>query len=123
VAVVVLLGSGATGGIAHWCMMGGWVRSTCCCKKAHEGVEPQADVRRVERADCCEVRVERSTVAPAIAEGWKQSSFAEIPPATLAVGREVPGAPVCAVALPPAARGPPAWHGPPLFVRNCSFLI
>ena len=27
------------------------------------------------------------------------------------------------LARPESARGPPVHHGPPLFVRNCSFLI
>jgi hypothetical protein len=125
-AGVVLLGPGSTGAVAYLCSMSGGARvSECCCKPSgahadahHDDHDPHA---RLERQGCCALEISEGSRLPATIE---RAEHAERALVALPGEPPVRAAPiVVAMRLPQSARGPPPRHGPPLFVRNCSFLI
>ena len=119
--LTMLVTSAMTGGVAYLCLMDGQVRSVCCCKTPP--AEAYKECARVERAnDCCEVRVTEADLQPARVERTERQTQSPAVVATLPIVAQVPK-PASRDANPPlGARGPPET-GPPLFVRNCSYLI
>lgn len=121
-ALLVLATSGMVGGTAFLCLMDGQVRSECCCKKAQ--AEADDDCARVVRAnDCCEVRVTKAEHQAARVEATKHQVQPVPLVAMLPAVAQLLRPATQEANLPPGARGPPFDHGPPLFVRNCSYLI
>jgi len=123
---VVLLGPGSTGAVAYLCSMSGGARvSECCCKPsgAHADSHHDHDEHhaRLERQGCCALEISEGSRLPATIERAEHAARALVAlhsePLVLAAPT------VVAMRLPESARGPPPRHGPPLFVRNCSFLI
>lgn len=121
-ALAMLITSGMFGGTAYLCLMDGQTRSECCCKKSQ--TEADDDCAKVERANrCCEVSVttvDHQTARVEVTRHQLQLSpvLAVLPSVT-----QVQRPAILEVELPPGARGPPPGSGPPLFVRNCSYLI
>ena len=110
--------------MAYLCSMGGGARvSECCCKPsgAHADAHHDDHHASVERQGCCALQISEGSRLPATIERAEHAvlAFVALPgePPVLAVPI------VVAMRLPESARGPPLPHGPPLFVRNCSFLI
>jgi hypothetical protein len=128
---VFLAASGATGVVLHICQsMGGVASGNCDCasESDHEGhgehgahAHHQA-AQRLEAGPCCTVEI--SDAVPFIPA--PEASALRIDQAPLAVVS--PGDAVtprsrttCDLGLL-RERAPPNIHGPPLFIRNCSFL-
>lgn len=117
---VVLLGPGSTGAVAYLCSMSGGARvSECCCKPS--GSHHDEHHARLERQGCCALQISEGSQLPATIERAELAARAlvALPSETLVLAAPT----VVALRLPESARGPPLPHGPPLFVRNCSFLI
>lgn len=106
--------------VAYLCSMDGQRRAECCCAPDKEHAK-QAD-SEVRRSRCCEVERGTASVSPGVSRVSRivadhvASVRLETPP-------EV-GDSLSQLGLVPAlARGPPTFHGPPPFLRNCRFLI
>lgn len=124
VALVLVVATGMASSVSYLCLMDGQVRSACCCKKT-PATQADTDCPKVERQGCCEVRVSEATQSPATTRDATPTdqlpvplAFATFPPTV-----EVPR-PASREVIPGlGARAPPGGIGPPIFVRNCSFLI
>jgi hypothetical protein len=110
--------------VAYLCSMNGGARvSECCCKPsaAHKAAHPDDGHARLERQGCCALEITEGSKVPATIErgGVAELALIALPSEPLVL----PTPARVAMRQPAMARGPPARHGPPLFVRNCSFLI
>ena len=129
---VLLAASGLAGVALHVCQsMGGVAVGDCDCEKqaSHEDhashgahhAHGQGE-HRLDAQPCCSV--ELTEASPAVATF--EASTLRVDDAPIAfVGLTGPVAPSSRLACDPALlreRAPPNVHGPPIFVRNCSFL-
>ena len=124
VTLVLVVASGVARSVSYLCLMDGQVRSACCCNKA-QAERAEADGPKVERQGCCEVRVSEATQAPATTKEVLQNDRL---PVELALASHPPTLDVPRLTsrdlLPGiGARAPPHGMGPPIFVRNCRYLI
>jgi len=131
---VPLVASGAAGTFLHVCQsMGGVVVGDCGCdtQASHGGHAGHGDVAdhashetgaRLGTQPCCTVELSQPSQLVATQEVSRQhvdhASVALVDRASdrIAASREI-----CDVGLL-RRRAPPNLHGPPIFVRNCSFL-
>jgi hypothetical protein len=131
---VPLVASGAAGVVLHVCQsMGGVVVGDCDCEKqAHHGdhaghgegashAAHQADTK-LQTQPCCTVEFSNASQLIATQEAFSprvdEASVALIVPTD---GNVVTSRRVCDAVLF-RERAPPNIHGPPIFVRHCSFL-
>ena len=131
---VPLVASGAAGVVLHVCQsMGGVVVGDCDCEKqadhgAHadhsESAKHAAHEARhkLQAPPCC--TVERSNAGELLATN--EASAPQVDEASVALvgvadGSIITSRHVCELGLF-RERAPPNVHGPPIFVRNCSFL-
>ena len=122
IALAMLVTSGMFGETAYLCLMDGQTRSECCCEKVP--AEAGDDCAKVERSNrCCEISVttvDHQAARVEVARHQLQPApVLAVIPSVAQVQRRA----IREVELPPGARGPPPRSGPPLFVRNCSYLI
>jgi hypothetical protein len=127
---IPLVASGAAGVVLHVChSMGGVVVGDCGCEtRAHAGHGEGADhaarqaETKLQTQPCCTVELSNASQVLATQEvSWQQideATVALVGPTASAVtaSREV-----CDLNLF-RERSPPNVHGPPIFIRNCSFL-
>lgn len=123
VALVLVVATGMGRSVSYLCLMDGQVRSACCCKKTESQAE--SDCPKVERQGCCEVRVAEAAKAPATARDGVHNEQLPGPPALASLSPRLDVVPPSSRDFLPGigARGPPSGTGPPIFVRNCSYLI
>ena len=130
---IPLVASGAAGVMLHVChSMGGVVVADCGCEtqaqqqghEGHEGdTERAAKNAQLRTQPCCSVELSDASQLVATQElSWQkvdEATVALVGPtyASVAASRET-----CEVRLF-RERAPPSVHGPPIFIRNCSFLI
>ena len=120
-AVALVTASGMTDSVAYLCLMDGKVRLACCCAENRAAVG-DAVASAAEADRCCEVRV--TSVDPLRQIGAARLDLRPMPlSAALASVAQVQGPATQEAALPPAPRGPPSANGPPIFLRNCSYII
>jgi hypothetical protein len=112
----VAVGCGAPRDIEHLCAMTGAVRPHCCCQSEAEHVAEPA----IERPDCCELR-RAPSVVPDVRSNPSPAGAHAVVLTRFSIDEEhrVRGE---AWWIPQAARGPPSI-GPPIYLRDCSFLI
>ena len=122
---VPLVASGAAGVVLHVCQaMGGVVVGDCGCeKRAHHGEHADhGEGAKLHKQPCCTVELSNAGELVATQELSRQlideATVALVGPAASAVtaSREV-----CDLGLF-RERAPPNIHGPPIFIRHCSFL-
>jgi len=119
-ALAMLAPSGAFGAVLYLCQMDGQAHTSCCCKTSDEAAEPCATI---ERESCCDVQVTKGEQVPAkldhVAPQIELAPFAAVIPAQWRGPQPTqPG-----LLLPLGARVPPPGVGPPVYIRNCSYLI
>jgi hypothetical protein len=123
-ATLLLTTSANAGGLLYRCAMDGQVHEKrCCCASETDASTDHGP--KVERyRGCCSVEVAGAAPLPATSP---PGGSLELPPFTA-----VPVLVEALLELPPRvieapafvrARGPPRRTGPPLFMRNCAFLI
>jgi hypothetical protein len=122
---VPLVASGAAGVVLHVCQsMGGVVVGDCGCeKRRHHGAHADhGEGAKLQTQPCCTVELSSSSQLVATQEVSRQqideATVALVGPTATAVmaSRED-----CDLGLF-RERAPPNIHGPPIFIRNCSFL-
>lgn len=117
-AAIFLSTSGLAGVALHLCGMEGLVRSSCCCHKSeHEA--PPVQLKRVD--ECCGSVLSVGEHPPVSADAVEIGVDAPLMVAVVGFGPE-PFATDNGDAVFAWARGPPAGHGPPLYVQHCSYL-
>lgn len=120
-ALALVLNTGIGPGLLHLCSMSGQVKSHCCCQKggnADEGTQLERDMR------CCELKVTESLRPAATVRDGQAPQAPELAVVALVPQAASLGVPATDDGLLPlGARAPPEHTGPPIFVRNCSFLI
>lgn len=131
---IPLAASGAAGVALHVCQsMGGMVTAKCDCETQdrHEGhgdhahQAPHAKHRapvRLEPQPCCTVELSSPSGPMATNEATSPRVF---DPAVAFVGLASAELPACRLSDGVDVfreRAPPNIHGPPIFVRHCSFL-
>lgn len=124
-AIVLLTVTGMARSVSHLCLMGGQVRSTCCCNKT-QAAQSDGQCPKAEPQSCCSVRVAKATSAPATTRSGLQDDHPPGPHAiaTLPPTVDVPRPIRREVVVPGVgARAPPGGTRPPIFVWNCSYLI
>ena len=122
-ALVLVAATGMSRSVSYQCLMDGQVRSACCCKKPQA---ESADCPQVTRHDqCCEIRVAEATRVPATTTDGSPPDRLPmlLTGATLPSSIGVPRLTTNCVVRAMGPRAPPGGVGPPLFVRNCSYLI
>ena len=123
VALLLALPAGAAGRHQYFCRMMGRLLDACCCASAQsDAIAKRSPGPEAKAKDCCE-RIESAgrEAIPALRDGALriESPVVATLPALLAI--------VPAPVFSPAgihhvqARAPPAL-GPPIFLKNCSFL-
>jgi len=131
---VPLVASGAAGVVLHVCQsMGGVVVADCDCEKrvghgAHadhdEGSKHAAHEAgaKLQAQPCCTVELSSTSELVATQKAptpqIDDASLAVLPPTDSA---RIASRNVCDLGLL-RERAPPNVHGPPIFIRNCSFL-
>jgi hypothetical protein len=127
---IPLVASGAAGVMLHVChSMGGLVVGDCNCEKQaqhgdHAGHRAAAHkaASKLQKQPCC--TVELSSTSQLVAT--QEVSWQQVDEATVAlVGATDGGIASSRLACDPALlreRAPPNIHGPPIFIRHCSFL-
>ena len=122
---VPLVASGAAGVVLHVCQsMGGVVVGDCGCeKRAHHGEHAtHGDGTKLQAQPCCTVELSNAGQILATQEvSWQQIDEATVAlvdrtNSSITASREV-----CDLGIF-RERAPPNVHGPPIFIRNCSFL-
>jgi len=122
---VPLVASGAAGVVLHVCQsMGGVVVGDCGCeKRAHHGNHADhGEGSKLQTQPCCTVELSNAGQILATQEvSWQQIDEATVAlvdrtNSSITASREV-----CDLGLF-RERAPPNVHGPPIFIRNCSFL-
>ncbi|MCA9644646.1 MAG: hypothetical protein H6718_27570 [Polyangiaceae bacterium] len=120
--VALLLPATSVGRVLTLCKMSGRMGASCCCHgDAHQRAAKKPQPAKAERPGCCEQRLTKTT------QVLSAQSEADLPPsqAVLVAELSLPEAsePRLEVEeVPRVARGPPPL-GPPLYLKNCSFLI
>lgn len=120
-AIAMLAPSGAFGAVLYLCEMDGQAHTSCCCKSP--GDEAEEPCATIERECCCDVQVTKGEQVPAkldhLAPRLELPAFAAVLPTPWRGPQPTqPG-----LLLPLGARAPPLGVGPPIFIRNCSYLI
>jgi hypothetical protein len=108
--------------LAYLCSMDGQLHAERCCGDVGGHVQGAFGAKVTRRA-CCEAQRYEASAPPATHDHDKQRLNASFV-ALAAPPRAEPRAPtLLSWRLRRDARGPPAGLGPPLFIRNCSYLI
>jgi len=131
---IPLVASGAAGVVLHVCQsMGGVVVGDCDCNRqadagthAHHGEHAQdgADQTdaKLQAQPCCTFELSSTSELVATQEASApQVDDASVALVSLTDGSIIASRHVCDLGLL-RERAPPNIHGPPLFIRNCSFL-
>ncbi len=130
---IPLVAAGAAGVVLHVCQsMGGVVVGDCGCDTPeqsahsghgkHSGHAANETEAKLQNQPCCTVELSAAGQLTATQElAWQQveeATFAVValPTNTVATSREA-----CDLGSL-RERAPPGLHGPPIFIRNCSFL-
>jgi hypothetical protein len=129
-----LVASGAAGVVLHVCQsMGGLVVGDCNCEKqADHGAHADHDAgdkhaahhadTKLQAQPCCTVELSNTGELLATNEASEpQVDEASVALVSAADGSIITSRHVCDQGLF-RERAPPNIHGPPIFVRNCSFL-
>jgi len=119
IAVLALLPAAVPGHARYFCPMMERVRDSCCCPGKAAPVSPQAEARS---ADCC-VRLTQGALPPVAAhrESLQPLSILGLPPT--APVEVKPAAESGGLGSVSNEQDPPTARGPPLFLKNCVFLI
>jgi len=133
---IPLVASGAAGVVLHIChSMGGVVVGDCDCEKqAHHG--DHADhhdaaahaahkaATKLQTQPCCTIELSNASQLVATQEvSWQQVEEATVAFALVhATDNSIAASRLACDRGLFRERAPPNIHGPPLFVRNCSFL-
>jgi hypothetical protein len=117
-ALMLLVTSAVTGAVFHLCGMEGLVRTTCCCHESSD--RPPVELKRID--DCCGGVISNGDHPLAAVSKDKPTVDAPMPMLAALVVSECFAAKPAEKARMPLARGSPNHHGPPLFIRNCSYL-
>ncbi len=122
-AGAMLVPSGAIGAVLYLCQMDGEVRTSCCCDEA-AAAAGEGPCTAIESASCCDVRVAEADRVPMTVVHVVDSLQAPVgvAVATFAPARGLQSR-LGGRGMVLGARGPPAGLGPPIFVRDCSYLI
>lgn len=123
IALTLVVATGTRRSVSFLCLMDGQVRSACCCKSVDA---KSADRPTVERdTQCCEVQFSKATQARATTRDGLQDHRLPMPlgPTMVPPAIEIPHLTTASVVPALGARAPPGGIGPPIFVRNCSYLI
>ncbi|MDH3622584.1 MAG: hypothetical protein OEQ49_01830 [Myxococcales bacterium] len=110
--------SGLGGAALHLCQMEGAVRSTCCCHQS-EHDQPPIQLKRVD--ECCGALLPQGEQPPVLTT-HDISIESSLMFAAVVASPELSSATRANTCVLPPIRGPPPEHGPPLFIRHCSFL-
>ncbi len=103
---------------AYFCLIDNQVRSDCCSEFENSQND---DCDQQNLSNCCEVLLTQTEYPPARAE-TDQPELQQIPVvAQLALLTKQPYLPQAHASFPTVMA--PHGTGPPLFIRNCSFLI
>ena len=122
-ALVILLGTGVGRGMSYLCLMNGQARTTCCCK--HTKGEPRDGAAFERNQRCCELQVSAPLGTPVVPPDGTRVELASAPAECTATSLviDLPAALATEVTPTVRARAPPRGPGPPIFIRNCSYLI
>ena len=118
-ALLALWPVGAPGHARYFCRMMDRVMDSCCCgSKSAEAVSPEAELRN---ADCC-VRLSQGALSVA---GADRDAMQPLPTLALpeTIGLEVHAAGQDVLVAMLLEDQPLSARGPPLFLKNCVFLI
>jgi hypothetical protein len=116
VAMSLLVGAPRV--LSYVCTIDGRTRASCCCD-AHGAHIGPSDAAQLQHRGCCEVEADDVDLQAAALRATQFSSVVVSVPVQLP---DVPVAGSCEARTSTSARGPPST-GPPLFIRNCRFLI
>lgn len=119
-AQAMVVPSGAIGALLFVCQMDGQARTSCCCESADEEAESSATV---ERRSCCDVHVTMGGQPPATLDHVTQQLERHSVAVVLPIAWRGPQPRQLGLLLPLGARAPPPGTGPPIYIRNCSYLI
>ncbi|MEO8177482.1 MAG: hypothetical protein ABI895_01495 [Deltaproteobacteria bacterium] len=121
--VLLLLPAAVPSHARYFCRMMDRVLDSCCCpsEAALEGVSPEAVART---PDCC-VRLTQGGLPTVAArpELLKPLSIPGLPATTMIMIEVVPAAEREVLRTASDEQDPPPARGPPLFLKNCVFLI
>ena len=123
ILLMVIVVAGESASVSYFCPMDGVVRAECCCKPDGERLQkPSASEEREPESCCCEVRVVTHNLPSALSQPAQVHEAGE--GAAAASAESVSGGDT---SLPRyRVESDLAWPpdpGPPLFSRNCSYLI
>jgi hypothetical protein len=119
IALLALLPAAVPGHARYFCPMMERVRDSCCCPGKAAPPSSQAEARS---PDCC-VRLTQGALPPVAAhrESLQPLSIPGLPATTLI--EVAPAAECDGLGSASSERDPPTARGPPLFLKNCVFLI
>lgn len=120
---VFMAAPGAFGVLVHLCKNRGQVEiSACCCHEDQKQQRPTRPIVQQDHTGCCSTMLGQSEQPTFVVERIVPQLDSPIVAALAPHGFDGPQA---YVVEEPAygSRAPPRAIGPPLFVRNCSYLI
>lgn len=122
IPLILALACGTSSSFAYLCSMDGQLHAERCCSDARGHVgEPSG--AKVTPRECCEAQRYEASAPPATHDRDKQRLSASFLALATPPRLEPRGPSLLTWRLPTDARGPPAALGPPLFIRNCSYLL
>lgn len=114
--------SSGLGQLMFYCLMTGNIGQACCCH--HENEQGLLKAPSLQAASCCEVVSNDEQLAPTRLESQSGQLDAPQFAANLTSKPRIEADPLrtkAIIAIGP--RGPPLINWPPLFIKNCTYLI